>query len=92
LDTNHYEGEVLKSKIKECNVMVVRSKTKIKKDIIAASLESNKLKLIVRGGVGVDNIDVQYARIYGVKVCNTSKASSWAVAELAIGHMFAVAR
>ena len=51
-----------------------------------------KLKLIIRGGVGVDNIDVAYAKEKGIEVRNTPKASSQSVAELALGHMFSCAR
>ena len=52
----------------------------------------SRLKLIIRGGVGVDNIDVAYAEANGIAVKNTPKASSQSVAELAMGHMFACAR
>jgi D-3-phosphoglycerate dehydrogenase len=48
--------------------------------------------MIIRGGVGLDNIDVSYAESQGIKVRNTPKASSSAVAELALGHMFCLAR
>jgi len=48
--------------------------------------------MIIRGGVGLDNIDVSYAESQGIKVRNTPKASSSAVAELALGHMFSLAR
>ncbi|MGE5381487.1 MAG: D-2-hydroxyacid dehydrogenase, partial [Methylocystaceae bacterium] len=51
-----------------------------------------RLKFIIRGGVGVDNIDVKYAMENGIKVMNTPGASSASVAELTIAHMFAVAR
>jgi D-3-phosphoglycerate dehydrogenase len=69
--------------------MVVRSRTKIRQDVIDAA---TKLKIIVRGGVGLDNIDVAYARTKGVSVRNTPKASSNSVAELALGYMLALAR
>jgi len=87
-----YEADILKEKIKEFDCIVVRSATKVRKPIIDAALESNKLKLIIRGGVGVDNIDVDYAMERGIQVKNTPLASSSSVAELAIGHMFALAR
>jgi D-3-phosphoglycerate dehydrogenase len=87
-----YEADLLKEKIKEFDCIVVRSATKVRKPIIDAALESNKLKLIIRGGVGVDNIDVDYAMENGIEVRNTPLASSASVAELAIGHMFALAR
>jgi D-3-phosphoglycerate dehydrogenase len=69
--------------------MVVRSRTKIRKDTIDAA---TNLQIIVRGGVGLDNIDVAYARDKGVQVRNTPKASSNSVAELALGYMLALAR
>ena len=69
--------------------MVVRSRTKIPKDVIDAA---ENLKIVVRGGVGLDNIDVPYAQENGVAVRNTPKASSNSVAELALGYMLALAR
>jgi D-3-phosphoglycerate dehydrogenase len=69
--------------------MVVRSRTKVPKDVIDAA---DNLKIIVRGGVGLDNIDVAYAQSKGVSVRNTPKASSNSVAELALGYMLALAR
>lgn len=69
--------------------MVVRSRTKVRKPVLDAA---TNLKVVVRGGVGVDNIDVDYARAKGVKVLNTPGASTHAVAELAIAYLFAVAR
>ncbi len=69
---------------------VVRSATKITKDVIEAAKSS--LKLIVRGGVGVDNIDVEAAKAAGMEVKNTPAASSASVAELALAHIFALYR
>jgi D-3-phosphoglycerate dehydrogenase len=69
--------------------MVVRSRTKIPQEAIDAA---TNLKIIVRGGVGLDNIDVKYAQSKGVSVRNTPKASSNSVAELALGYMLALAR
>lgn len=69
--------------------MVVRSRTKIPKEVIDAAAN---LKIVVRGGVGLDNIDVAYAKSKGVEVRNTPKASSNSVAELALGYMLALAR
>jgi D-3-phosphoglycerate dehydrogenase len=68
---------------------VVRSRTKIRQPLIDVC---PKLKVIVRGGVGLDTIDTDYARSKGITVMNTPKASSASVAELAIGFMFAMAR
>ena len=71
------------------NGMVVRSRTKITKDVIDAGTH---LKIVVRGGVGLDNIDVKYAESKGVVVRNTPKASSDSVAELTLGYLLALAR
>lgn len=68
---------------------VVRSRTKIRQPLIDAC---PNLKVIVRGGVGLDTIDYEYARSKGITVMNTPLASSASVAELAIGFMFALAR
>ena len=87
-----FEPEELKEQIKGFNVVIVRSATKVRKEIIDSALQTGNLKLIIRGGVGVDNIDVNYAESQGIKVRNTPKASSSAVAELALGHMFSLAR
>lgn len=87
-----YEPEALMEQIKNFDVLVVRSATKVRKPIIDAACETGKLKLVIRGGVGVDNIDVAYAMEKGIKVTNTPKASSASVAELTIAHMFAIAR
>ena len=69
--------------------MVVRSRTKVRQPLIDVC---PNLKIIVRGGVGLDTIDVEHARSKGIIVKNTPKASSASVAELAIGYMFALAR
>jgi D-3-phosphoglycerate dehydrogenase len=69
--------------------MVVRSRTKVRAEVIDAA---TNLKIVVRGGVGLDNIDVKYAQSKGVSVRNTPKASSNSVAELALGYMLALAR
>ena len=87
-----FEPEALKTAVKEYDVLVVRSATKVREPHIDAALETGKLQLIIRGGVGVDNIDVKYAEEKGIAVRNTPKASSDAVAELALAHMFSVAR
>jgi len=69
--------------------MVVRSRTKVREPLIDAV---TNLKVIVRGGVGLDNIDVDYARSKGIAVLNTPAASSASVAELTIGYLFSLAR
>jgi len=87
-----YEPEALKEQIKNFDVLVVRSATKVRQPIIDAALDTGKLKLVIRAGVGVDNIDVNYAMERGIHVTNTPNSSSASVAELAIGHMFSLAR
>lgn len=87
----HYDPEVLGEKLREFDALVVRSATKVREPIIDAAA-GGRLKLIIRGGVGVDNIDVAYAEDKGIKVMNTPNASSASVAELALGHMFALTR
>lgn len=87
-----YTPDELKLQVKDFDAIVVRSATKVTKEIIDGALETKRLKLVIRGGVGVDNIDVPYAKANGIMVANTPNASSLAVAELAIGHMFALAR
>jgi len=89
--TEKVAQENLVQEINENNyqVLTVRSATKVRKDIID---NCNGLQIIGRGGVGMDNIDVEYARNIGIKVINTPAASSNSVAELVIGSMFAMAR
>jgi len=69
--------------------LLVRSATKVRKDLIDAC---PSLKIIGRGGVGMDNIDVDYAREKGLKVINTPAASSHSVAELVFAHLFGMVR
>jgi D-3-phosphoglycerate dehydrogenase len=69
--------------------MVVRSRTKVRQPLIDAC---PNLKVIVRGGVGLDTIDADYAKSKGITVMNTPLASSASVAELTIGYMFMLAR
>ncbi len=82
-------GEVTedKDRLAEVDVVLVRSKTKCRKDYID---QATNLRLIIRGGVGLDNIDVEYARSKGVQVFNTAEASAVAVAELAFALMISV--
>jgi D-3-phosphoglycerate dehydrogenase len=82
-------GEVTddKEQVSEADVILVRSKTKCDRAYID---RAQKLRLIVRGGVGLDNIDVDYARSKGIQVFNTAEASAVAVAELAFALMIAV--
>ncbi len=88
----HFELEELVNEIKNFDILIVRSNTKVKKDVIDAAAVTGRLKLIIRGGVGLDNIDVDYAKANNIEVKNTPNASSASVAELVIGHMFSLAR
>jgi len=98
LEKNGFEVEVTKvaqeqliSYINKNNitVLLVRSATKVRKDIIDGC---KKLEIIGRGGVGMDNIDVDYAKSKGIEVVNTPAASSKSVAELVFSHLFGCVR
>ena len=82
-------GEVTddKDRLAEMDVVLVRSKTKCTREYID---QARNLRLIIRGGVGLDNIDVEYARSKGIQVFNTAEASAVAVAELALALMISV--
>ena len=81
--------EELPSVLPAYDGMVVRSRTKVRQPLLDVC---PNLKVIVRGGVGLDTIDHEYAKSKGIAVMNTPLASSASVAELAIGYMFALAR
>ena len=81
--------EELLNVIPDYPCMVVRSRTKVTKEVIEAG---KALKAIVRAGVGLDNIDVAYAKEKGVQVLNTPSASTQSVAELTIAYLMALAR
>ena len=89
VDTNKVEQADLVSALQNFEILIVRSATKVRKDLIDACPH---LKIVARGGVGMDNIDVEYARAKGIQVINTPNASSRAVAELAMAHMFSLSR
>lgn len=74
---------------KEYSVLIVRSATQVRKDLIDAC---PNLKIIARGGVGMDNIDVEYAKQKGIHVINTPAASSHSVAELVFAHLLGLSR
>ncbi len=82
-------GEVTddKARLAEAEVVLIRSKTKVTKEYVDTAL---KLKLVIRGGVGLDNVDIPYANSKGIAVHNTADASSVAVAELAFALMIAL--
>ena len=88
VDLTKVAQEQLAMYINENNidVLLVRSATKVKKDIIDSC---PNLKVIGRGGVGMDNIDVEYAKQKGIEVINTPAASSHSVAELVFGSVCA---
>lgn len=90
--SQHYEPEELGKALADFDVLLVRSATKVREPVIDEAVSAGRLKMIIRGGVGMDNIDVDYARGKGLTVSNTPTASSAAVAELAIAHMFSVSR
>lgn len=84
-------GEVTddKNEIPNANVVLVRSATKVNREMIDSA---KNLKLVIRGGVGVDNIDVEYCKEKGIEVRNTPEASSIAVAELTFAIMLSIQR
>lgn len=88
-DIQHYEHDELLKVIPEYDGILVRSATKVPRDIIDAG---KNLKLIARGGTGIDNIDHKYAKSKGIPVLNTPGANSASVSELVFAHMFALAR
>ncbi|MFI5221267.1 MAG: D-2-hydroxyacid dehydrogenase [Bacteroidia bacterium] len=87
--TEKVAQENLAAELKNYDAVLVRSATKIRKEIIDAC---PNLKLIGRGGVGMDNIDVEYAKHKGIKVVNTPASSSISVAELVFAHIFSGVR
>jgi len=87
--TDTIPQDQLAARINEFDVLVVRSATKVNADILK---NATRLKLVVRAGVGIDNIDVKAAEEAGVQVNNTPNSSTLSVAELVIAHMFSIAR
>ena len=89
--TEHIEQDKLGEELKKFDAVVIRSATKLTEDIFKAE-EGGNLKLAIRAGVGMDNIDIPAGEGIGVKIKNTPAASSDSVAELALAHMFSLAR
>lgn len=89
IDIVKHPQEDLPRVLKNYDGLLVRSATKVRKELID---QVPNLKIIGRGGVGMDNIDVEYARSKGIEVFNTPRASSRSVAELAFAHIFNLAR
>ena len=82
-------SDELLTTVGQFNVIIVRSRTKITKNVIDAA---PNVKIIARVGVGLDNIDTEYAESKGIKVLNAAEAAMNAVSELVIGHMIALSR
>jgi D-3-phosphoglycerate dehydrogenase len=89
VDTNNIPQDELSVKLQEYDAITVRSATKVRKALIDAC---PNLKVIGRGGVGMDNIDVEYAREKGLSVYNTPASSSLSVAELVFASLFGAVR
>lgn len=87
--TEKIAQENLLTELNNFDAILVRSATKVRKELIDAC---PNLKLVGRGGVGMDNIDVEYAKNKGIKVINTPASSSVSVAELVFAHIFSAAR
>ena len=89
VNTTKVAQENLPTELPNYEVICVRSATKVRKELID---QCPNLKIIARGGVGLDNIDVDYARSKGIQVMNTPAASSQSVAELVFAHLFGLVR
>ena len=87
--TNKIAQEDLPKELPNFDAICVRSATKVRTDLIN---QCPKLKIIARGGVGLDNIDVKHAQSKGIEVINTPAASSKSVAELVFAHLFGLVR
>lgn len=81
--------EELARSVGQYEALVVRGSTEVRRALLDRAA---KLKLLIRGGIGLDNIDVAYAESIGIRVRNTPEASTNSVAELVIGYLFALAR
>ncbi|MEN6417735.1 MAG: D-2-hydroxyacid dehydrogenase [Clostridiaceae bacterium] len=92
VDVQFYDPDALCEAVKNYDALIVRSATKVREPQIDAACATGKLKIVIRAGVGIDNIDKVCAEGHGISVCNTPRASSNAVAELALAHMLSVAR
>ncbi len=89
VDLTSIPKDELMNHVEDLDAIIVRSATKVRKEMIDAA---KNLKVIGRAGVGLDNIDVEYAKSKGIKVINTPGATSISVAELTIGLILAVMR
>lgn len=82
-------SEQVGERLQGFDVVIIRSKTKLRRDVLE---KTSGLKVIIRAGVGLDNVDREAAKEMGIAVRNTPAASARAVAELVIAHMFSLAR
>ena len=89
VSTSKIPQEHLKDHINEYDVLIVRSATKVNRDVME---KSKRMQLVVRAGVGVDNIDIAYAKEKEIEVANTPQSSSLSVAELVFSHLFSMSR
>lgn len=90
IEKTSIEKEELMGEITDYDGIIVRGRTKVRKDLIDKAAGS--LGFIIRAGVGLDNIDFEYAREKGIEVINTPEATTNSVAELAIAHIFSLLR
>lgn len=89
ITTEHFDKDELIEKVKDFDILVVRSATKVTRDIIKAG---SKLKIIGRAGMGLDNIDLEAAKEKGIEVLNTPGQNSLSVAELVVGMILSLNR
>lgn len=87
--TDKISQEDLPSKINDYDVLIVRSATKVNKQVLE---NSTRLKLVIRAGVGMDNVDADFAKSKGILTANTPQSSSLSVAELVFSHLFGMVR
>ena len=87
--TDFHDADTLVKVINEYDVLIVRSATKVRQPLLDIM---TKTKLVIRAGVGLDNIDVEYAESKGIAVRNTPTASSRSVAELSFAHLIGMMR
>ncbi len=87
-----YPPEELGEQLEQFDALIVRSATKVRQPAIDRAAAAGRLRVICRGGVGMDNIDVDYARSKGIAVRNTPGASTNSVAEMTLGLMLSAAR
>jgi D-3-phosphoglycerate dehydrogenase len=90
--SRHHTYDDLKIMIQSIDCIIIKSKTKIDSTLIDHALETKKLKLVIRAGVGIDNIDSHYAKSHGIDILNTPNASTHAVAELTLAYILLMSR